>query len=150
MNQKINIIKKTPYKIDEKWLKNTAGRIFNLLETKENYECEINLVCQARMKALNKKFRDKDKVTTILSFVASETDDFVLPASKYQYLGEIFLCPLVIQKEAKDLEISTKNHMTRLLLHGILHLLGYSHDSEKCAQKMEKIEEKILKEVLVD
>ena len=144
MTLKITINKKTPYKIDEQWLKDAANRIFYLLKGEGDYECEINLICQARMKALNKKFRDKDKATTILSFVASETKDFVLPASKYQHLGEIFLCPLAIQKEAKSLEISTKNHMTRLLVHGILHLLGYTHKNKQDSSVMERQETLIL------
>jgi probable rRNA maturation factor len=144
MSLKITINKKTSYKIDEKWLKDTASEIFYLIETKENYECEINLICQARMKALNKKFREEDRATTILSFVASETKDFILPASQYQYLGEILLCPSIIQKEAKVLEISTKNHMTRLLLHGILHLLGYTHRDKQDSSVMERQEALIL------
>jgi len=144
MSLKIIINKKTPYKIDEKWLKDTANRIFHLLKKKGDYECEINLICQARMKALNKKFRDKNKATAILSFVDSENKDFILPNSEYQYLGEIFLCPLVIQKEAKDLEISTKNHMTRLLVHGILHLLGHTHKNEQDSSVMERQEALIL------
>jgi len=147
MNLNINIIKKTPYKIDEKWLKDTAKRIFGLIKEKGDYECEINLICTARMKALNKKFRNKDKATTILSFVSGETKDFVLPPSKYQYLGEVLLCPSVIQKEAKDLEISTEKLMTQLLVHGILHLVGYTHKSDKDAREMESMEQKIIEKI---
>jgi len=140
---KINFTNKTPLKIDEQWLVNTAKKIFGLVKKSGNYECEINIICQERMKALNQKFRNKDKATTILSFVANENKDFILPPSKYQYLGEILLCPTIIEKEAKSLEISTEKLMTRLLIHGILHLVGYTHQSHKDAQRMECKEEKI-------
>jgi probable rRNA maturation factor len=147
---KIILNKRAILKTDDRWIKNVASKVFNLLEKDKNYECEINLICKRRMRILNKKFRSKNKATTILSFVANESKDFVIPISKRQYLGEIFLCPVEVGAEARKLKISTKEHMTRLIIHGILHLLGYDHEMEKNAVIMEKIEDDILTKCLGD
>ncbi len=141
---KIYINTKTPLGFSENWLKDMAKKVFGLLKKEEDYEFEINIINPKQIRGVNKKFRDKDKATTILSFVSSEIKDkFIEAPSKYKYLGEIFLCPEEIEKQAKEIKISTKKQVTRILAHGILHLLEYGHDTDKRTREMEEIEEKI-------
>jgi len=142
---KININLKTSFGPGEDWLKDKAKKIFNLLKKTGDYEFEINVIGLKKIKALNKKFRNKNTATTILSFVSSESKDcFIEAPSKYEYLGEIFLCPKEIEKQAKKIKISTKRQVTRILAHGILHLVGYRHDTDNKRIKMEKKEQNIL------
>lgn len=142
---KIHTNIKTPAKIDVVGLKKRARQIFELLDKKKDYEFELNLVCPMRMKKINKQFRKQDKSTTVLSFVDDEIKDkFASPPSDYKYLGEIFLCPEEINKQSKRLKISTENLMTEVLVHGILHLLGYRHDDERAREKMERQEKEII------
>ncbi len=141
----IYINKKTFFGAKESWLKKLIQEIFSLLKKRGDYELEINLLRPSAIQKLNKIYRGKNRPTTILSFVASESKGFVNAATSGQYLGEIFLCPSIIKKQAKKLQISTKEMMTIVMLHGILHLLGYTHNNEKNARKMEHKEEEILR-----
>mgnify|MGYP001604824476 FL=1 len=58
--------------------------------------------------------------------------------------GDVVLCPKVIETEAKKYGFTQKNWMTRLVVHGILHLTGYDHGARKSALEVEKLEERIL------
>ncbi|TRZ81896.1 rRNA maturation RNase YbeY [bacterium] len=145
INIKVPFGIKAPLGFNENWLKNTAEKVFGLLKKTGDYEFEINIIGSEEIKRINKKFRNKDKATTILSFVSSETKDkFIEAPSKYKYLGEIFLCIEEIEKQAKEIKISTRKQVTRILAHGILHLLEYGHDTDKRTREMEKKEKKIL------
>lgn len=93
----------------------------------------VVIVGSPQMTALNKKFRRKNKVTDVLSFSGDQN-----------FLGDIVLCGPQIKKQAKDHELSEAEELTYLLIHGLLHLLGYDHEvSERDAQKMFKIQDKL-------
>lgn len=90
---------------------------------------EVYLISGERMAMLNAKFRKKKKATNVLSFKATAN----FPDS---YLGEIYLDPFYIKKRDENLEL--------VLIHGILHILGYSHKRKNDRIKMEKREERLL------
>ena len=100
---------------------------------KNNVLVEIYLINSQKMRFLNKKFWGKDKTTTVLSF--EEPRNFILPPSKSKKIGEIYL-----NEETRD-----KKQETRLLVHGLLHLLGYNHQKKNDRIKMEKAEQKLLR-----
>lgn len=102
---------------------------------------DIYYVSNVRMRALYKHSGGKDKVTNVLSF--PHPKGFVDPETGDGYLGEIYLAPSHILKEAKEMGISQEEWKTKLLVHGVLHLLGFDHEKESDAKKMEK-KEKIL------
>ena len=141
---KINLNKKVFSKINCEKLENQARRVFDILNI-DDKEFELNFVSSFRIRKINKKYRLKDEPATILSFVASETKDFIIPHEDKNCLGEIFMCASNIKRKAKEEEVSTENMMTRYLLHGILHLLGHEHKTETGMVRMEKKEESILK-----
>jgi len=106
----------------------------------------VNLVGEGRIKALNKKYRHKSKVTDVLSFPMSEK----LEAKSYKLkaidLGDIFICLPFAKKEAKRENISIDRKLAQLTVHGFLHLVGYDHEmSAKDAKKMFELERIILK-----
>ncbi len=109
----------------------------------KNIELSLNLVGEAKIKALNKKYRNKNKVTDVLSFPLEESrlkKHAILP------LGDIFICLPFAVKEAKRQDISLETELAWLTVHGFLHLLGYDHDkSDKDMKKMFSLEKKILK-----
>ena len=113
----------------EKKVKSATAGILRILR-KDNVFLEIFLADSGKMLFLNRKFRDKNKAANILSF--KESKEFVSPPSKFKHLGEIYL----------ELPI-TDYSMTQLLAHGILHLLGYSHNKKIDRIKMEKREKEI-------
>jgi probable rRNA maturation factor len=113
----------TPYSINKRFLKKIAEII--LRNKKKNLS--IALVGQKRIKELNKIYRRKNRLTDVLSFEDEET------------LGEIIICPSEVKKNAKRFNSSFKKELKRVLIHGILHLLGYDHEvSIKKANEMEK------------
>lgn len=89
---------------------------------------------------LNHDFRDKDKPTNVLSFPDGEID----PETGDRYLGDIFLCWDVMAEEATKQGISMEHHTLHLMLHGVLHLLGYDHIDQDDAVEMESLETRLL------
>ena len=85
---------------------------------------------------LNARFRGKDSATNVLSFPAAES---ALP-----YLGDIALAYGVCAREAEAQGKPLAHHLTHLVVHGVLHLLGYDHESDAEAEAMEGVERAIL------
>ena len=100
------------------------------------------------MQSLNNEFRNKDKATNVLSFSDIEIGwrkivEFI-PDSDYMYLGDIAFGYEVIVLEAKNKLISFQDHFKHLVIHAILHLIGYDHIKDEDAQAMESLEIQIL------
>lgn len=99
----------------------------------------VRVVDEQEIRALNKQFRHKDSPTNILSFPA-ESHEFL----DYDCLGDLVVCPSVVEKEAMEQHKSLDNHWAHLIIHGMLHLQGYDHITEAQAEEMESLEIKIL------
>jgi len=107
------------------------------LETldKEKTSVEIYLVGDKKMRSINRMHRGKDSSTNVLAFEMPA--EFPNVNSDTLTLGEVYISPTYIQKHNEDI-----NYM---LLHGMLHLLGFNHENKSDRIKMEKIEEKFTK-----
>ena len=115
----------TGFSIDKNIIKRVIRRVLRG-ERKKISELSVAFIGEKRMKELNKKYRRKNRETDVLSF----------PGEKE---GEVIICPSVVKKNAKNFGSSFKSELVRILIHGILHLLGYDHEkSEKESIKMEK------------
>jgi probable rRNA maturation factor len=127
----IEINNLTKEKIREEFLKKIAKTV---LKGKKK-GLSIALVKKGEIRSLNKKYRKKDKVTDVLSF-------------SYGKEGEIILCPEKIKENAKRSGLSCEEELIRVLIHGILHFLGYDHEkSEKEARVMELKQEKYFSQI---
>jgi len=105
----------------------------------------INLVGNSKIRTLNKKYRGKDKATDVLSFPLSTEIPGKSAKNDIMELGDIFICPDVAVKKAKELKSNLKQEMNFLTVHGFLHLLGYDHEkSAKEEKKMFDLQDKIL------
>jgi probable rRNA maturation factor len=98
-------------------------------------EAAILLTNDAEMQALNREWRGKDAPTNVLSFASGGADG---------RLGDIVLAYETVEGEAKEQDIAIADHAVHLVVHGILHLLGYDHEQEDEAAKMEALETEIL------
>lgn len=115
----------------------------------DNMSMEISVGCvsDAQMRQLNAQYRDKDRPTNVLSFPA---DMPVLPAEegegalKTLVLGDIIICPDVLNVEAVEQSKSVEHHWAHLVVHSVLHLNGHDHVDEIAAQTMESLEIQIL------
>ena len=93
----------------------------------------------AEIQVLNHDWRGKDNPTNVLSFPDGDEDD-----TGHVHLGDVILAHQTLTREAKELDISFKDHLSHLMLHGCLHLLGYDHITHREAKEMEGLETKLL------
>ena len=129
----IEINNLTTSRVDEDFLKKTAKMVLegehpSKGRVPEEANLSIALVGQGRMRELNKKYRKKNRVTDVLAFPYSDS-------------GEVIVCLKEVKKNAKKYDTTFEKELSKVLIHGILHLLGYNHEkSEVQAKKMEEKE----------
>lgn len=106
-------------------------------------DIELSLVFtdDAAIREINAEWRDKDKATNVLSFPAFPVAPGGMPGPM---LGDIVIARETVEREARALEKSFDDHLTHLLVHGFLHLLGYDHIENDDAEVMERLETRIL------
>lgn len=137
------------FSLDQDWLANQAERICQLLRV-DHLELSLRLVNQEEIIDLNRQFRGKDSSTDVLSFpqiswqkqpeVGSDDHDlsnYILNTNAAPtMLGDIVISPSDAQKNADDIGQSLERELLFLMVHGILHLCGYDHQSSIDEQKM--------------
>jgi probable rRNA maturation factor len=107
---------------------------------READEICVTLTDDASIQALNRRWRHQDKPTNVLSFPAAPS-----PASDApRFLGDIVLAFETIEREARAQGKTIDEHLAHLVVHGVLHLLGYDHAKRAQAQLMEGLETRIL------
>ena len=113
------------------------------------FEISILLTGSKNMKNLNKKFRKINKDTDVLSFPAEDKNFFKkdLKLKKKVYLGDIALSYQYIEAIIKKENINFDDYFKKMLIHGVLHLIGYEHDSFKKYKKMNLLEQKIIRNI---
>ena len=118
-----------------------------LIETPATIEISIRLTSDDEVQTLNRQYRQQDKPTNVLSFpmvqpdlidTLSNTDDGEV------LLGDIVLAYETSEREAIARGVPTQAHATHLIVHGVLHLLGYDHMSDSEAEAMEAIERDVM------
>lgn len=140
--------------------KKLAGKILEtaLKYTKIKYKkfnVDISFVTEEEIKKLNKQHRKLDKVTDVLSFPMLELKPFevfdrkkyiqhINPKTKHVFLGDIVLCKNIIEKNAEEYGHSYERELFYMIVHGIMHLLGYDHEDEDGQRLMRAAEEAIL------
>ena len=104
----------------------------------------VTLVDDDEMRALNAEWRGIDSATDVLSLECERPDDPDLAEGEPCELGDIILAPSYIKAQAARLNTSNETEFTLLLVHGILHLLGYDHLEDDDARLMEAREDELL------
>lgn len=129
MNLEINNLTKN--RIERRFFQKIAERAIKILKIKIE-EISLVFVGDARMKNLNKKHRKRDRVTDVLTF------DY----------GEIIICLPQAKRQAKKFGHSLKDELVVLLIHGILHLVGYDDETKKDYNKIVSKQEEIWQRVI--
>ena len=96
---------------------------------------------------INKRFRDQDKATNVLAFPLELNPKVEFEAIP---IGDLVVCPQIIQSEAKEQGKSFHDHFAHILIHGTLHLLGYTHEDDDDAYIMESKEIQLLKKIGIE
>lgn len=102
-------------------------------------EVNIALFDEPAGRGINRRYRGKDYATNVLSFRYEP-----LPGEKTGLLGDLVICPAVVAREAVEQGKSLRNHYAHLTIHGVLHLLGYDHETGVGSARMEALEIRIL------
>jgi probable rRNA maturation factor len=105
-------------------------------------EVSVRIVDAEEVRALNREYRDKDKATNVLSFPAGPLAG--LPDDAPTLLGDIVVCASVVDSEAAEQGKAPADHWAHMLVHGTLHLLGFDHENDTEAAKMEALETQVL------
>jgi probable rRNA maturation factor len=95
----------------------------------------VRIVGMGEARALNRHFRGTDRATNVLTFVMRK---------RPRLEGDIALCAPVIAREARSRHRSAAAHYAHLLVHGVLHLQGYDHETERQARLMERRESRVV------
>jgi probable rRNA maturation factor len=105
-------------------------------------EIGVSVVGPAESRRLNARFRGRDKPTNVLSFPVAE-----LPrrGDEPRPLGDLVICPQVLRVEAVQQKKSLRAHWAHLVVHGSLHLIGYDHERDADAHRMERREIAVLR-----
>jgi len=121
-----------------------------LAEKSTTVEVSVKLCSLGSMQGLNRDYRSKDAPTNVLSF-PSEMQALEQPDGKTQFwpLGDVVLCPEVVAREADEQGKLLSHHRAHMIVHGVLHLLGYDHLEQVQAEAMEQLEIQILSENMV-
>ena len=138
MNSLIDLNKRG-YKVNFSWLKDLEkvlrNKKVNLNQKELKKYISLALINKKEIKELNRVYRNKNKVTDVLSFNLNSKE----------ILGEIVICLEQAKRQAQEKKISLEKELKLLTIHGFLHLLGYDHEkSKKEAKRQEKKEEEIL------
>ena len=116
-----------------------VSAVFAHLDVADDKQLAVVLSDDDAVRELNHQFRGKDKSTNVLSFPSDEPDEW----------GDVILAYGVIQNEAVEQNKRFEHHATHLVVHGVLHILGYDHIDDDDAREMESLEIAILAKLAI-
>ncbi len=110
----------------------------------------VALSSDSAVRALNHSFRGKDKPTNVLSFPAPPPVTSAATGGSPRFLGDVVLAAETVLGEAAELGIPPVHHLQHLVVHGLLHLLGFDHETDEDAERMEALETRLLARIGID
>lgn len=112
---------------------------------RDEAELTVRIVDTSEIQNLNRTYRQQNKPTNVLSFPFEKLDGIDLPL-----LGDVVVCAAVVALEAVQQQKSLQYHWAHMVVHGVLHLLGYDHINEQDAEIMEGLEVEVLHRLGID
>jgi len=136
-----------PYNsIGKKFFVSTTEKIFGIIDI-DNISVNIILADNKFIQSINKKFRKKNSPTDVISF-AYRDDLFPSLNAGIEELGDIYISLEKASEQASGYGVSLKDELKRLLIHGVLHLVGYDHEiSDEEEKKMRGLEEEVFNKI---
>lgn len=129
----VEVNNKTKSRINLSLVKKVAEDFLKYYK-KENFEVSIAFVGDKKIRSLNKSYRGLDKITDVLAFLGED-----------KFLGEIIIGYNQIKRQAKRFNHSVDKELVFILVHGLLHLLGYDDETDKGRKEMERLGSKFIK-----
>ena len=132
-----------PEPLDQTAFERLAAFVLEREEAPENLELSIALVELAEMTELNIRYRGKEGPTDVLSF-GCDDPCAVLGPDEPVTLGDVVIAPEVAEAQAAEYGHTVEEELNLLLVHGVLHLLGYEHEDDADAEVMQARERAVL------
>ena len=131
------------------WLQSVAEQILVAQGAGSGVELGLVITSQERVQELNRSYRGKDEPTDVLAFstmeqIGTDFPPFVIPPDGVLHLGEVIISYPQAVTQAKEHQHSVKKETAILIIHGVLHLLGYEHDKLELKRLMSAKEAEIL------
>lgn len=138
-----------PYNgFDENYFHSVAERVLDHTDT-VNVSVNLILTDNEYIKSINSEYRGKDTPTDVISF-AYRDDPFPVIGNSIEELGDIYISLEKASEQAIEFDVTHGEELKRLIIHGILHLLGYDHElSDEDEKIMNSLEEEIFKAVKI-
>ncbi len=130
-------------KVDELALRRVAAEVLRQEEVAERTELSLIITDDEAIRELNRRFRGVDAPTDVLAFGAGAEEHFVSAPEAPPYLGDVVISYQRALAQSEELGHAVAEELELLVIHGILHLLGYDHQEEAIARKMREREEGI-------
>lgn len=121
------------------------GKFPERFESADDFQIDVAIVTDEEIKNLNRDYRHKDYVTDVLSFAYEESSVAFPVSGEAKPLGEIMISFDQVKRQAVEFKTGVEKEFYLLLIHGILHLLGYDHMEYEEAATMEMLEDQILR-----
>lgn len=134
------------------WLRSVAEQVLIAQGVSSDVELGLVITSQERVRQLNKSYRGKDEPTDVLAFYMTSAagETFVAPPDGVRHLGEVIISYPQAVIQAKEHQHSIKKELAILIIHGVLHLLGYDHEEPEQERRMRGREADILSQIGAD
>ncbi|MFB5662103.1 rRNA maturation RNase YbeY [Alteribacillus sp. HJP-4] len=126
-------------------IENVIRKAADMENVKGKAELSITIVSKESIRLINKDYRGKDSITDVVSFALNDGEDQHFIDGMPNLLGDIIISYPVAEEQALEYNHSLERELSFLAVHGFLHLLGYTHDTEKEEKTMFERQETILK-----
>ena len=139
----ISIVEPSASSVTEAWLESVARRVLEG-EGVGPAELSVTVTDDETVCSLNREYAGEDAVTDVLSFSQREGEEFAVPPGGVPPLGEVIIAYPQAARQARERGHTADEEVTRLLIHGILHLLGYDHAEPEEERRMRAREEELV------
>ena len=135
--------------VAEDWLRRAAELTLVAAGLSSPVELGLVIADDDTLRELNRSYRGVDTTTDVLAFALSQPSNdggehFIMPPDKTLHLGEIFICYRQAERQAEEQQHPLGRELALLVIHGVLHLLGYEHERSEAEQRMRAMEAKVL------
>ena len=139
------------------WFQNVIGQVLTAQEAGADVELSLVITGQEKVRELNRSYRGIDELTDVLAFFMTTEEEneaepslFIIPPDGVRHLGEVIISYPQVVIQARERKHSLKKELAILIVHGVLHLLGYDHEKPEQEQGMRAREREILRSIELD
>jgi len=138
--------------VDEDWVRRITQQVLKAESIKPPYEISLVFTDSKTVQRLNRDYRGVDEPTDVLAFYMlpqqKNEPSFILPPDGVTHLGEVIISYPQAVEQAREQGHSVEQKLALLIIHGILHLLGYDHEQPEEEAKMRTRERELLEKVV--